>query len=304
MKIRTKYCIYFRNDGIGARTKGLYAMFNVAIKYKLPVFIIWDIDPHPQKLGCPFEILYDSQHYDYVNVPYPGCNPPTLRNVMQQLRDQTIIPHLQDSKRITPPVCINTLLNMFFQDSTAINFTDLEHKRSYTVTDSHLMKYDILIFGRKITTPLNYKVRNHTHHNQLIIHPSIIHDVNQFLTDRKLNEPIVCHVRRGDISTTARAFPLKCFFDVIDKLPKKLPIIVCTENFSVISEFQKKYSDRQVENYPVTSFGRQNTEQIRNAMIDFVLISKAKHAVIDGVSHFCLSAVCYGNVQNVHVKST
>jgi hypothetical protein len=92
--------------------------------------------------------------------------------------------------------------------------------------------------------------------------------------------------------------PCEKYFELIRTMPTYSTIIVCTECFEVQEAFRKRFGDR-VRCYPVSGFGYTSSEYIRNAMIDFVLLSRAKYMVMDGHSHMSLSAGHYGNVYHM-----
>lgn len=288
--------INFRWDGIGARTKRLFHSLNVANQLNIPHLIIWPLMPWYK---CSFKNLFDEKYYDYIDYPINIVNnnwnnlkdddvhitKKFLLNIINKIKFQTI-----NNNIITPKLSTELLKKILNNEKLKIanynwhiieNNKRLDKNKAIDIND-----YDIIVTGYNfMNINLNQKID--------VIKPSnyIFNEINNFTTKYNFNHMIGVHVRRGD---RTKVYPLESYYEKIDMFKKKYPILLCTENIDVINEFKKKYNNR-VFYYPVSGYGYEKSEFIRDAFIELLLLSKCNYIIVGAESSFGRTAINLGN---------
>jgi hypothetical protein len=173
-----------RNDGIGARMKGLYAMYSVAMKHNIPTLIIWDIN---KRFSCPFEMLFDGSKYDYVNCDFvdKGCNKPNFNRIINLISEGKLQPVL-NTGRYTKEQLLQLI------KSAVIN-EEWDQGTYYVSPDTpQLNTCDIMFFGRKIGFDVfghPIRVRVKAPREAIHINPSILLDVQTFMEKNNVRKP-------------------------------------------------------------------------------------------------------------------
>jgi hypothetical protein len=237
----------------------------------------------------------------------------TLDRAIGDIKESVVKVHYQTKQTISPILRVDNLINILSDDTLMKNIG--WDRGQYGLNVEDIYQHDILIFGGKIDYPMHPDIGTVTIPRESIrVNPTIMSEVTKFLEEIRYkhntntDEYICCHVRRGDKTkkNIAEKFSDEMYFCYLDLIIKEesepLPIVLCTENFETIEHFKARYGENRIFHYPVTGFGYKSYVYIRNAMIDFVLMSKAKCILMDGLSMMSLTASHYGTKVKKVVK--
>lgn len=144
-------------------------------------------------------------------------------------------------------------------------------------------------------------------YNEIHFHPDIIKTVNDFQQKNFQGSVLGVHIRRTDRSKYTG--PTRAFLDKIKQIKGKYDVIfLCTDDKQEHVNIQRNAKGIKVISYPKYTIGRSSNDEFRDAVIDWLLLSRTDRILFSKGSSFgyeaCFPRKLRGSIEiNVSSKS-